>query len=158
MKFFYTLLFVFLLCFESFCQSFSLPELIMMSKMDYDNFDTKVASKDFRFYRKINNEYQNGIEYAQHLNTFNSKAARFVTLYNKFHEYRYVITYQTSDNLEYINIKKQIKSLGFLLEDIKDHQLNDGSTANFFMYRKGKELIAVSVNPESFEIAYNLEY
>jgi hypothetical protein len=53
MKYFKTILIIFSLffiCFYSFGQSFSLPELIKMSKMNVDDLDTYVSSKGFIFF------------------------------------------------------------------------------------------------------------
>ena len=59
MKYFKTTLILFSLIFNysySFGQSFSLPDLIKMAKMDKDSFDTYVSSKKFVFLREINQD------------------------------------------------------------------------------------------------------
>ena len=63
MRLLYTLLFVISFLSTSVGQSFTLPELIKMSKMDVDNFDTYVTSKGFVFMKGENDIYVQGGTY-----------------------------------------------------------------------------------------------
>ena len=85
MRLFYTFLFVVFLVTTSFGQSFSLPDLIKMAKMDKDSFDTYVSSKKFVFLREINQDKIIGVTYG--LNASSSgdgSAEKYITLYSKF--------------------------------------------------------------------------
>jgi hypothetical protein len=169
MKYFKTTLILFSILFNwsySFGQSFSLPELINMSKMDVDSFDTYVTSKQFVFLRDKNDDNVTGVTYA--LNPSNSgdgRANKYITLYSKYFEYKYEITYQSTistSKIEYSKLKSQIKSLGFNLiksEVVPDrYGVNDGIGFNKFEYRKGKSEISLFNTTTGFEINYLVNY
>lgn len=137
-----------------FGQSFSMPELIKMSKMDTDSFDTFVISKGFEFVGGVEVNKTNGVKYGFMLNEIDSKKAlKWVTLFAVINKYS--INYQTSDKSEYLNIKNQIKQLGFKL--VTSDVLNDedsGSSHNYFMYKKGGSIVAILNRGNNFEISY----
>jgi tRNA G10 N-methylase Trm11 len=158
MKLFYTLLFVFLLCFESFCQSFSLPELMKMSKMNLDDFDTYVSSKGFVFFEGQEDEDVKGVTYAYDLSKIdNTKASKWINLFQKYYHYRYSIDYRTTSKSEYIKIKDQIKQLGFKLTVSEVYKDKDGKSSNHFEYRKGKSKVSIFAD-SGYEISYLVNY
>jgi len=159
MRLVYTLSFVFFFVATSLGQTFTLSELIKMSKMDVDNFDTYVTAKGFVFSKEdIDDNYQ-GVEYAFELNrTDRTKALKFLTLYQRFYFYKYAIAYQTIYKKEYLAIKNQIKALGFKLEESNFHTNDEGITSNHFVYKKGKARISIYASSTDFEINYQVDY
>ena len=162
MKYFKTTLIIFSLFFN--CsyligQSFSLPELIKMSKMSVDDFDTYVTSKSFVFEGVTKDDHFESVDYALNLNISNSRASKFITLYQRFSRHRYYISYQTSDKKEYVNIKNQIKTMGFKLQDSGIFTNAETSkVSNRFDYGKGKSVVSIYANATLFEINYGVEF
>jgi len=160
MKYFKTTLILFSILFNcsySFGQSFSLPELIKMSKMSVDDFDTYVTSKGFVFEGVEKDDHLEGVSYA--LNpTSDSRSSKFITLYQRFYDYRYKISLQTIDKKEYINIKNQIKTLGFKLQDSGIFTSDEGRVSNRFDYGKGKSKVSIYADATSFEVNYKVEF
>ncbi len=124
--------------------------------MDNDSFDTYVTSKGFVFMEEVKDKNREGVSYALNLSKIdNSRALKFITLYQRFLGFKYSISYQTSDRNEYVNIKNQIKSLGFKLYKSEIFNSDDGESSNNFMYVKGKETISLFAGSTSFEINYH---
>ena len=162
MRLFYTFLFVVFLVTTSFGQSFSLPDLIKMAKMDKDSFDTYVSSKKFVFLREINQDKIIGVTYG--LNASSSgdgSAEKYITLYSKFYYYKYGSKYQSNistSKMEYSELKSQIKSLGFNLINSQVYLDRDGISVNNFKYNKGKSVISLYNWTTGFEISYFVNY
>jgi hypothetical protein len=154
----YTFLLVVFLAITSFGQSFSMSELIRMSTMDVDNFDTYVTSKGYVFHKSIDEPTRTGVGYAFNLDYDNSTASNFIKLYQRYYKYRYCISYQTIDKKEYINVKNQLKVLGFKLKDTSVFKSDDGMVSNNFVYRKGKAEIDIYSSFDSYEINYTVDY
>lgn len=126
--------------------------------MDIDNFDTYVTSKGFAFLKEKNDENRNGVTYALNISNLDkSKASKFITLYKRYFEKMYTINYQTLNRNEYLNIKNQIKALGFKLKKSDIFNDNDESS-NHFVYIKGKAEISLFASSDSFEISYVVDY
>lgn len=146
----------------SFAQSFSLPELIKMSKMSVDDFDTYVTSKGFVFEGADKDDDFERLNYALNLDISNSRALKFITLYKRYNEGRYFISYQTLDKKEYLNIKNQLKTLGFILQDSRiftnKGEVYKGEVSNVFEYGKGKSEVTLYANAKYFEIDYLVKY
>lgn len=163
MRLLYTLLFVIIFISTSIGQTFTLPELIKMSKMDVDDFDTYVTSKGYVFHDEVDNDEMQSVGYALDVNENDySKANKFITLYQRYSvynfKYRYYVNYQTLDKKEYVKIKNQIKALGYILKDslvLTDH---DGTVSQHFEYKKGKSNISIFANYKSYEIAYSVNF
>ena len=103
MKYFKTTLILFSLLFNysySFGQSFSLSELIKMSKMDSDGFDTFVASKGYSFQRETIHTDISGLTYSYKPSINDERAEKFITLFSKYLDKKYRIDYQTLDIAE----------------------------------------------------------
>ena len=161
MKYFKTTLILFSLVFNysySFGQSFSLTDLIKMSKMNVDDFDTYVTAKGYAFHEEIDETNRQGVGYAYNLDSYTLKATKFIELYQRHYNNRYFIYYQTLDKKEYLNIKNQIKALGFTLKDTSVFKSDNGKVSNNFVYRKGKAEIDIYARYNSFEINYGVDF
>ena len=146
MKRLFIVLFFTISYFEVHGQSFLLTELINMTKMDIDNFDTYVSNKGFKFLESKENEYLKGITYAFNQSSYSKTADKFITLnYEYFGETNKNVTFQTSKTVEYLNIKNQISPLGFKFKETKTFE-----GATFLVYTKGKyELELISFQSET---------
>ncbi len=143
-------------------QSFSLTELINLTKMNIDNFDTYVSNKGYKFLEIKETEHQKGSTYAFNQSSYSKKADKFISLYYEyFGETNKNVTFQTAKTAEYLKIKNQIKPLGFKFKETKTFE---GST--FLVYTKGKykvSLISFQSETESgatsaaYEISVTLE-
>ena len=157
MRLIYTFFFVFFLVATSFGQTFKLSELINMSKMNVDDFDTYVTSREFVFLGESRDMNFQGVNYAYKLNPRDkSEAKKHLTLYTRLYDFKNAITYQTFDKNEYLVIKNQIKNLGFIFKNSKVHTSKEGLMVNSFVYKKGKAEISLYVDLETFEINYKV--
>jgi hypothetical protein len=156
MRLLHTFSFVLFFTITSIGQSFTLQELIKMSKMDVDNFDTYVTAKGYVFFNNIDETEDKGVRYVFDLNDEKSEAQKLITLYNKYGDKtEYAINYVTGDNKEYVAIKNQIKLLGFKLYQNKVSKDENGSVYNTFFYGKGHQAIYISAYLKRFEIQYD---
>jgi uncharacterized membrane protein len=135
-----------------------MSELIKMSKMNVDDFDTYVTSKGFSFYKQTDETNIQSVEYALNLESSTLRAEKFITLFQRYFESRFNLNYQTLDKKEYLNIKNQLKALGFIFKDQFVFKKVDGSEKNVFEYRKGKAKILIFAGDKSFEINYEVNY
>jgi len=126
--------------------------------MSVDDFDTYVTSKGFVFEGVSKDDHFESVDYALNLNISNSTATKFMTLYQRYYDYRYYISYQTSDKKEYINIKNQIKTLGFKLQDSDIITSKTGKVSNGFEYGKGKSEFSLYANATIFEINFGVKF
>lgn len=114
MRHLFSLFFLFF-TYESIGQSFSLPELEAMSKMDASKFDTFVYAKGYKF---IGTEDSlsvngNGFKYAYDFDTVTKKALSFITFYPRHSpRYRCIINYFIISQSEYLKIKNEIEEYG----------------------------------------------
>lgn len=137
-------------------QSFTLQELIKMSKMDVDNFDTYVTAKGYVFFNEIDEAENKGVRYAFDLNYDKSEAQKLITLYQKSGENtKYAINYVTGNNKEYVAFKNQLKLLEFKLYENKVSKDDDGSVYNTFFYVKAHSTIFIRAYLKRFEIQYD---
>ena len=139
MKFLNIIVFFVSFAFNSAGQSFSLPELIKMEKMDLEIFDTYVTSKGYVFFNK--GKYKNSVHYA--LNVNGDKASKFIAKDVN------LITFQTSVKSEYLKIKNQLKSNGF---KFNKSEVENNSVK--FIYKKGVTAIVIYAGTKSFEVTY----
>jgi hypothetical protein len=65
-----------------------------------DDFDTYVTSKGFVFEGADNEDQTEGVSYALNLNISNSKASKFIGLYERHYDDKYYIHFQTLDKNE----------------------------------------------------------
>jgi hypothetical protein len=163
MRILFALSFVLFFVTSSIGQSFSLPELIKMSRMDTDNFDTYVSSKGFTYLKNKTDNRIVGVTYGLNSNQDgNGRADKYISLFTEYYDYKYAITYQSSlqssFKKEYFNIKNQIKSMGFKLVDTGTTTGDNDLKFSRFVYRKGKAEVDLFTSLSGFEISYTVDY
>jgi len=90
----------------------TVSEMIRVYKMDMDQFETFAISKGYEFYRfERNEEKYNGICYIKGV----GNETKYITHHDKYFSYGSHVNYQTGNTNEILNLKKQIKSLGYKL-------------------------------------------
>ena len=136
----------------NYSQNISANELITISNMDLEKFDSYINSKGFTYYRNISDENSTGIRYRYLLN--NSKRYCSLSIYPRNVS---IVTYQTFNNKDYVNLKTQIKNIGFKL--IKQSEFNG---VPYFEYRKGNNSFTIYLftidGINSYEISYSKNY
>ena len=152
MRYIYSLLLVIFISFTSSGQTFSVSQIIRMSKMDLDEFDTYVTSKGYVFF---SNDEDDGIFYALNVSSYNEKKAdKFIS----FPQDRGHIHIQTHNRFDYLQIKNQLKALGFKLVDSQNRNI-DGKADIRFVYRKGISGFFIYVGRNnSYQIDYVQKY
>jgi len=117
-----------------FSQSFSLNELIKISKYNEDDFDTYVTKKGYIFEEASEKTIASITSY-----TFLVKGLK--TYYvSKFleKESAFWVSFQTPDTKNYLSIKEELKTYGYKLFD---KGTMDGS--NYFKYKKGNSIVSL---------------
>ena len=136
----------------SYAQNISATELISISNMNLEKFDSYINLKGYRYYRNLSDENGNGIRYRY----LSNNAKRYCAL-SIYQQNVSIVTYQTFDNKDYLNLKVQIKNLGFKL--IKQSDFNG---TPYFEYRKGNNNFTIylfTINGlNSYEISYSKNY
>jgi hypothetical protein len=125
-----------------FAQSFSISELVRISKYDDDTFDTYVTKKGYIFYEESEEEIASRTTY-----TFLVSGRRkyFVTKYIPKNKNYYWVNFQTPNSSTYLKIKEELKTSGYLLID-------KGSIhgSPYYTYKKdGKEITLISESEEN---------
>ncbi len=157
MRYIYSLLWVIFISSTSCGQTFSLPDLIKLSKMNVDDFDTYVTSKGFVFERADECDNHDRVSYVLNLDISNSWASKSIEFYKRYINGRYHIRYYTRDKKEYLNIKNQLKTLGFKLQDSRI-STNKGEVSGLFYFGKGKSEIELIDHTKFFQISYLVKY
>ena len=120
-------------------------------KMDYDSFETFAMNRGYVFKEFCNGELK-CVTYTKGL----GDKTKFITLYTKYYEVNEnSFTYQTSSEIEYLSIKKQMKELGFVLYDTDEWQ-EKGVLFKEYKNRNYKLTIAVGkneINTVNYEIS-----
>lgn len=119
----------------SFGQSFTIVELIKINDYQFDEFDTYVTTKGYKYYQNDDNNIANVISYA--FNT-NKQPTSYISTFQFKNEAKRMVSYQTMSADIYLKIKNELKTLGFKFIETKTH---NGST--FLEYKK--ENISVSL-------------
>ncbi len=98
----------------SFSQSFTLNELLSLSKLSEDDFDTKVNLKGYEYYTYINDDYCKSKSYS-YAKSINAETASYYITYRKCVNfiYKYGVSWQTLNQKDYLNIKVVLKAHGF---------------------------------------------
>lgn len=126
-----------------------------MSEMNVDDFDTYVSLKGFKFVKEVKQNFRTGILYALKPNkSANLRAEKFITLYSSYQNFRFDLTYQTSNNLEYVKLKNQLRPLGYIMSNTEVFTNDDGESANLFVYKKGKKSFVIFASLNSYEISF----
>ena len=128
-------------------------ELMKMSKMNPESFDTFVSSKGFVFIGDVNDTNYEGVQYAIDYNPDDKKALKFVTLFSRHYNHRFGLNYQTLSNTEYVNLKNQIKGLGFKYLYSESYSI-DEMPHKSFTYGSGKSLLTFITSLNKYQITY----
>ena len=125
-----------LFCVSGFSQSFTLSELVKLSKYNEDDFDTYVTKKGYIFEEVSEKTIASKTDY-----TFLVKGLKtyYVSkLIDKESEFAFWVTFQTPDTKNYLSIKEELKTYGYKLFD---KGTMDGS--NYFKYKKGNSIVSL---------------
>ena len=129
----------------------TLNDMKTILKMDYDSFETFAMNRGYVFKEFCNGELK-CVTYTKGL----GDKTKFITLYTKYYEVNEnSFTYQTSSEIEYLSIKKQMKELGFVLYDTDEWQ-EKGVLFKEYKNRNYKLTIAVGkneINTVNYEIS-----
>ena len=117
----------------SFSQIFTLDELVNISNMNTDEFDSFVISKGYEFFKTETDDYSENIIYAHNLKS-NNIAPSYISKYMFKKNPNTMVSYQTLEKEVYISIKKQIKTLGFVFVDTETNE----NKSIFLNYKKGE--------------------
>lgn len=130
-------------------QNFTLIELIKLTKISNDEFDTYVIKKGYVFDENIHSEkIWNGISYTFKINGKNNS---YISKY-LFKDQSLMISFQTPNSKPYLSIKNEIKTLGYEL--MESGPLDN---AYHYKYRKGSfEVVLYSVNIDSVNSGYEI--
>lgn len=115
-----------------YCQKFTLNELISLTKMNFDEFDTFVTDKNYKFYKSDSDNLFKSISYAFEQSAITNRAKFFIAKYEYFNNSK-TVSYQFSVSQYYSSIKKELINSGFKFISEKD----DKGEQNF-KYQKGK--------------------
>lgn len=152
MRFFYSLLLVIFISSTSLGQTFSLTELIKMSNMNLEKFDTYLTTKGYELYSDDKLE-DDQVCYAKHLSTTDGIPANFIS---KNYD---LISVQSHERIFYLKIKNQLKVFGFNLVESKTHKMRNGDNGLNFVFRKGSSAVFIYVGGNSnYEINYVQKY
>ncbi len=150
MKFFLLQLFFLLLTSHFFGQNINLQELIKLNNYSFDNFDTYVTQKGFRYYQNEDTDYANNTSYSY---SSNGIIISYISKISYKMQQKEMISFQTPSSAIYISIKNDLKKLGFKYVGIDTFE---GST--FINYKKGNVEISLNsdVNKGSNTTAYEV--
>jgi hypothetical protein len=110
-------------------------EMIKIYSMNLDEFETYALERGYTFKEiKDNEEKVYGHTYIQGRGI----TTKYLTLYTKYIGGIKMVTYQTSISSEFLNIKNQMKTLGFIL-----HTENDYNGTPHKEYRNNKYEMSV---------------
>lgn len=119
------------LSFSSQAQKFTVPQLISLSKMNSDDMDTYLTNKGYSFY-KGNDEEDNETKFyeLQVPKTDKTYVLSYVKYKNENKKIKGFVTYQTNYKEEYLILKQQIKTLGYVYSYSENQ--NENSSSLFF--------------------------
>lgn len=139
-----------LISFSGYGQSFSLNELIKLSKLSDDNFDTYATQRGFTFYsNEIDDPEVENIAYVYKSNDVKiGYLTKFSYLTNKY-EKSSMVSFQTINSSTYLKIKNELKTYGFIY--LKKN-LHNGTT--FLTYSKGKIEVSLASSSEENSGSY----
>ena len=109
---------------NAYCQKFTLAELISMTKMSFDDFDTYATNKKYIYLKAESEEIFKSTSYA--FNPTNDKAKFFIAKYEYFIIPKAAVSYQFASSEYYTSIKNELIKAGFKLlsEKEKDGEKN----------------------------------
>ncbi len=150
MKLVYTILIVLSTIITGKGQSFSISDLIKMSNLDKNSFDSFATNNGFVFIQNVNTEYISRVEYEIYYTpTDKTNVKKYLHFYTKYYSpYKRSIFYTTKDKNEYLRIKNEIKQLGFkLFEPNKNFQ-----NSQYFRKDLGNFEIVITTRDVYYEI------
>jgi hypothetical protein len=137
-------------------QTFSLTELVNLTAMDVDQFDTFVTNKGFKYLESEDKDQIKSIEYCYNQSENSKWAEKYISHnYIFFTTTDIIITYQTSKSIDYLKIKSQVKQYGF-----KFVKTVNENGATFLEYKRNKlklSLISYQNETLSGKVATNYE-
>jgi hypothetical protein len=129
----------------------TLNDMKTIIKMDSDSFETFAMNRGYVFSRFCDGELK-CVVYTKGL----GDKTKFITLYTKYYGIDdNSFTYQTSSEIEYLSIKKQMKEQGFVLFDTVEWQ-EKGVLFKYYKNRNYKLTIGVGkneINTVDYEIS-----
>lgn len=155
-----TLIAIFFLFTNSiFCQNFTLSELIKINNYNLDNFDTYVTQKGYKYYENKSTEFSDCTAYGFTVNGFNKF---YISKYYRKLVKNEMVSFQTSNNATYLNIKLELKKIGYKL-------LKTGTfeSSTYFDYKKGNIEVSLTLDTQegmnghkltTYEISVTREY
>ncbi len=150
MKLVYTILIVLSTIITGKGQSFSISDLIKMSNLDKNSFDSFATNNGFVFIQNVNTEYISRVEYEIYYTpTDKTNVKKYLHFHTKYYSpYKRSIFYTTKDKNEYLRIKNEIKQLGFkLFEPNKNFQ-----NSQYFRKDLGNFEIVITTRDVYYEI------
>lgn len=136
MKRFLFITFTFFFVSITYGQTFTVTELITINYKNYDDFDTYVTKKGYEYSITDNDALSENRSYSFKRGGFDNKAEYWIKYFKYYDgktDSKTNVSWQTSKRTDYINIKNQIKSLGFKFIETKKDE-----TTICIIYRKGK--------------------
>jgi hypothetical protein len=122
-------------------QSFSLNELIKINNINLDDFDTYVTKKGYSFYE---NNSSSLAEETSYFFKVNGIKTYYISKYQYKDKKREMVSFQTPKNTHYLNIKTELKQLGFKFVETRNF-----NESTFFVYEKGRtELSLISTTQQ----------
>jgi hypothetical protein len=110
-------------------QSYNLSELIKINKLNLDDFDTYVTKKGYTFYQNNTSSLANETSYFFKVNGVKTY---YISKYQYKDNKRELVSFQTPKNTHYLNIKLELKQLGFKFVETRNF-----NESTFFVYEKG---------------------
>lgn len=156
MRHFYTILFFLLLTFKSFSQAFSVSDLIKMSKMNLEAFDTYISSNGYDYLTKTSEEIGLVYGYVEYDKLDSKRQKRAIAIVLNPTKPLYSVSYTTSIKDEYSKFKNETLALGFNLYKTEEIENNDDSKSSsiIFRYKKEKQIISITNKLNSYTIVY----
>jgi hypothetical protein len=150
-----------LFCVPGFSQSFTLSELVKLSKYNEDDFDTYVTKKGYVFEKIRNGQYSNSTGYTFLVNGYSNSFISKVE--DKTGKNKYWVTFQTPNTNYYLAIKSELKANGYILINKEEFE-----GKRVFNYRRGKNKVSIFFIIETneytdkvrnaYEISFEEEY
>jgi hypothetical protein len=122
----------------------TVSDMMKIYNMDLDQFETYAIRKGYHFYEVKSSENTFGHSYQK--GTGNN--TKYLTLYNKFFLYGSNLSYQTSNSNEYLLLKNELKTKGFLL---KSSETFEGTINKIYKYNSWVISIYTGKNEENNE-------
>jgi hypothetical protein len=125
----------------------TVSEMTKVYNMDLDQFETYALGKGYTFSEIKNEDNIYGHIYSKGI----GNNTKFLSLYTEWFEKGKNVNFQTWNSSEFLNIKNQLKNLGFVLQLEEDYK-----GVPYKRYRNSKyELNLFSVHEGGYEIGFS---